>query len=78
MKSTRTCDELTGGNFCGVLARSSACLSQKRIYPGPGHGLVPSSGYLASGFNFHELNLVFIDELQEISSILDTDLLSLA
>lgn len=42
-------------------------MSQKRICPGPGHGLVPSSGHLASGFNFHELNSVFIDELQEIS-----------
>lgn len=27
---------------------------------------MPSSGHLASGLNFHELNLVFIDELQEI------------
>lgn len=67
MKSTRTCDVLTVGTGCGVLARSSAGLSQNRICLGPGHGLVPSSGHLAYGFNVHGLNLVFIDELQEMS-----------
>lgn len=28
---------------------------------------MPSSGHLASGFNLYALNLVFIDELREIS-----------
>lgn len=68
LRKVREHNELTGADVCSVLARGLAGLSQKQIGPGPSHGLVPSSGHLASGFNFHEQNWVFIDELQEISS----------